>query len=126
MRNTTVSLGETNYAVPHLNLGEIEEIGEVFENQTAGLKRAYALLEIILRRASPAVENVRMIEASPEELGVAINKALQFSGLQIETKGEPVPNASAPGEPAPGETSGSHSTDGSKPTAATHRHKSEH
>jgi hypothetical protein len=95
MKTETLSLGGREYKVRHLNLGEIEEIENLFaDDKIVGLKRSYMLLAIILRRASPDVADVRTIEASPVELNAAISRALIFSGLKSAEDADP--NALAP------------------------------
>lgn len=96
MRNRiTIRLGAHDYSVPHLNLGEIEEVHEALADETLSpLKRSYALLAIAFKRAEPELGDVRAVEASPIEVRAAIDSVLKHSGLQATEGADP--NASAP------------------------------
>jgi hypothetical protein len=98
MKTVTIKLGERSYKVPHLNLGQVDDIDELMANgELKRLKRSYAVLAVVLQRADPKVEDVRSLEASPEEVNAAIKTALEFSGIKPAEGSDPNSSAPAPG-----------------------------
>lgn len=95
MRSVKVKLGEIEYEVPHLTLGQIEELSEAWDEATSEVakaenaialgrvifKRAFRVGEIIMRRATPKIEDFRLLECTPADLRVANDEVLAFCGL---------------------------------------------
>src|SRR5437764_1064134 len=92
-----ITLGDSKYMVPRLNIGQLERVTELFS--AGGSKVAFAILRIALERAEPAVPDVGVIEATTEEVRLGMRAILVMSGLSDENK-EP-PGGAPAGETAP-------------------------
>lgn len=88
-----VTLGTEKYDVPKMNIGQIEDMSGL---DRADPKWVFKALEILLRRAKPAVEDVRDIEAEPDQMGEAITKIMTGSGYKLQ---DDRPNPTAPDRP---------------------------
>jgi hypothetical protein len=94
-----VALGEDNYQVPKLKLGQQREWIALWSEQPKEgepatlfyLRRGKSAAEIILRRAMPPVGDLDELECTLDELNAALNKILVFTGLQVEAVGEAAP-----------------------------------
>lgn len=91
-RTIKVMLGEVEYEVPRLNLGEVEEYVELLlaERPKIELKFGIQIAEIAFRRAKPDIPDIRKIECSPKQLADATDEVFLFCGL--------ITKAPAPGE----------------------------
>lgn len=93
-KTINITLGESSYAVPHLNMGQIEELSEIYEepdyaSSARKFKTTKRIATLLLRRAEPKIEDFSTIECTTEELAVAIRSILAASGLQTgATPGE--------------------------------------
>jgi hypothetical protein len=104
-KTVTVTLGETNYEVPRLNTGQLEDLADRWEAtddkgsplDDKGLRlKGRALMSwtldttfICLRRASPPIADVRDLECGVDELREAMTKVLAISGMKkAEATGE--------------------------------------
>lgn len=84
-KTVKVTLGGIDYQVPRLNVGQLEDMMAAVEG--AGM-RHFDGLRIAMRRATPVIEDLSLIEASPSELGVALNAITGFSGVVLAKSGE--------------------------------------
>ena len=90
-----VTLGSEKYDVPKMNIGQIEDMSEL---DRADPKWIFKALEILLRRAKPSVEDIREIEAEPEQMSEAITKIMSGSGYKLQSEKDR-PNPTAPDRP---------------------------
>lgn len=74
-----VKLGETDYHVPKMNIGQIEDMAELDK----GGKWTFLALAILMRRATPGIEDIREIEAAPDQVRVAIETIMRGSGYEL-------------------------------------------
>lgn len=88
-----INLGGTEYDVPKLNIGQLEQMTEAFNLPAA--KRPFAVLRIALKRAIPAIEDVNALEVTNGEIADAVTQIFEASGFK---KAED-PNGAAPGQP---------------------------
>jgi hypothetical protein len=96
MKSISITLGEHQFAVPKLNIGQIERVGDMFADLPGG-KVPYAVLKLALERADPPKkpDEVEALECRLDEIGKAVDAILVFSGFK-EAAG---PNAAAPEAP---------------------------
>ena len=96
---TRISIGNSSFPFRPLTLGQIEAIipivGQIEEARTTNMpshiiSMALDLIHVALLRLSPSLtkEELRDIEASPNELMQAVTEILKESGLQSEAPGE--------------------------------------
>jgi hypothetical protein len=93
-RFVDVSLGETRYRVPSLNLGEQRDLNKLVTEYLAQedkgshqtLIHNQAVGKLVLTRATPTIENFDQLECSPDELLVAIGQVLELTGLTAAGK----------------------------------------
>lgn len=86
-----VTLGDVAYQVPKLNIGQIEDL----QSLDAEPKRwTFAALAIVMRRAAPAIPDIREVEADPAQIRVAVETVMAASGYRTSS-----PNAAAPDQP---------------------------
>ena len=98
-----IALGGISYEIPRLNLGQMEDLAEVWAEvvekpespetptlesaRAAGaynlkmLRRAFAVADVVLRRAVPEIKAARDLECAPSELRIATDAILVFSDL---------------------------------------------
>lgn len=74
-KTVTVTLAGTEYLVPKMNVGQLEEM-------TDSRGRSFDILRIALRRAEPKVADVNAIEADPAEISAAVKAILECAGLR--------------------------------------------
>ena len=81
MAAAKVSLGGVEYAVPPLNIGQIERLAEAFQGSAA--RAPFEVIRIALVRASPAVGSggVDAIEATIDEIRAAAEAIMAASGF---------------------------------------------
>lgn len=100
-KSVTVILAGDPYEVPHLNIGQLQEI-------TESDGKSFAVLRIAMRRAKPKIVDLDAIEAEPDEVAAAVKGILIASGL----KGPNPKNGEGPAkEPASTGLSGETSSD---------------
>ena len=102
-KTTKIMLGGTEYEVPRLNIGQIEEMSEL--DTAAPFKRTLGTIRIALQRATPPIGPFQEIETTAEEIGTAYAKLMIAAGLAKEAGKEDGegPNAQAPKHKARGE-----------------------
>lgn len=83
-----VRLGETDYAVPKMNIGQIEDLSGL-DNKDP--KWPFRALAILMRRAHPKIEDVRDIEAEPDQMSEAIAEIMKGSGYKVQHPNRPAP-----------------------------------
>jgi hypothetical protein len=90
MATAKITLGETEFTIHPLTIGEIEDV-------TDGTGKAgYKALEFAMRRAEPAVVDFRSLTATPKQIGEAIRAVFNLSGFEIpENPPEAVPPAAS-------------------------------
>ena len=101
MSSVFVTLGGADYAVPKMNVGQLEELAQAFE--LPGARRPFAILRIALKRAEPKIADIGVIEAGNDEIAAAVEAVLANSGFK-KPEEKKDPNAKAP-ETAPGDAS---------------------
>ena len=79
MASIKVTLGDQKYDVPKMNIGQIEDVAAL---DVAASKWTFLALEILMRRAIPKIEDIRDIEAEPEQVRDAIEKIMRGSGYK--------------------------------------------
>jgi hypothetical protein len=103
MRSTTIVLGDQDYSVPPLTLGQFEELMEAlprFEAASsaaakaegaekgpamrAALAASIDLLAVMASEAEPPIGDMRKIPAAPLQMRDAINAVLVANGLVKE------------------------------------------
>lgn len=88
-----ITLGDDEYEVPRLNIGQIEDLMDVQAEAAAGssastgdirpiYQRAKKISIIVLRRATPKIEDFDALECSHIDLRVATDAVLAFSGMK--------------------------------------------
>jgi hypothetical protein len=80
MKHLKVHLGETEYTIPELDIGQLEDVTAVFEGPLR--KVAYSTLAIALQRATPPVADIRALQARHDQVMHAANEILIFSGFK--------------------------------------------
>ncbi len=79
-----ITLGEVEFDVPRLNIGQIEEIAAI---TASGKSRPFDALRIAMTRATPACEDLSSVEASPLEISAAMEAILKASGVVLAKPG---------------------------------------
>jgi hypothetical protein len=93
-KTITVPLGGTDYTIPMLNLGQLEDAAVVLSGEPA--RASFGVLRIALSRATPKVEDVAALEIDADELKSAVEQILTLSGLSTKKKVPDIPNSEAP------------------------------
>jgi hypothetical protein len=86
----TVKLGDTEYSVPKLNIGQLREVSRIITGDRAEV--SFEVLGVALRRADPKVDDVNMIEAEVDEIGKAVTDILAFAGFKKEAADPNLPS----------------------------------
>lgn len=86
-----VTLGGTDYSVPKLNIGQLEEVTAAFD--MLPVRRPFAILRIAMRRATPVIENWDEVEPGNDEVAAAVSAILANSGFQKADPSGPNPEA---------------------------------
>lgn len=85
-----ITLGETEHTVRRLTIGELEEVIDVFQTVAPHLI-AMRVLAIGLRRADPPVPNVKVVEATLDQVRDGSNAILELAGLNQKDPNPPQP-----------------------------------
>lgn len=101
-KTVKVILGGTEYTVPRLNIGELEELTEIVTS-TPAHRLAFHVLGIALRRANPQPpEDIKTIETDGPEIAEALSKIMVLAGMKDPDSENPPQPPAAPGaNPAP-------------------------
>ena len=91
----TVTLGETTHEVPKMNIGQIEDLQAL---DVPPSKWTFAAIVIIMRRATPKIDNMRDVEAEPQQLRAAIEQVMANSGYKVPDPNAPAPDPAMPGQ----------------------------
>jgi hypothetical protein len=94
MSSVKVTLGGVDYDVPKMNIGQLEEVTVAFDLPPA--RRPFAILKIAMKRAQPAIPDFGAIEASNDEIAMAVRAILFNSGFEGAKKETSAPNPDAP------------------------------
>ncbi len=92
-----VKLGDREFDVPRFNIGQIEELAEIWEAPNPR-KHPYAILRLALSRCGLSADEVSKLDIEVDDLSRAVRAILKHSGFA--TKDDP-PNADPP-VPQPG------------------------
>lgn len=84
-KTVKITLGDHEFEVPRLNVGQIEEM---MESVSSGKMRAFDGLRIALRRATPLCEDLSLIECTPAELIKGLNEITAISGVVLAKPGK--------------------------------------
>lgn len=96
MPSITVTLGDTEFTVPPLNIGQLEQVTEALTGPP--VRATFAILRIALTRATPLVAP-QTIEATRDQVAAAVDAILKNSGFKAEPKADD-PNGEPPAEGA--------------------------
>lgn len=88
-KSVKVTLAETEYDVPMLNVGQLELVTDALAGPA--MRATFAILKIALKRATPAVPTPDEIEATRDEVATAVDAILVLAGFK---------EAKHPNEPA--------------------------
>ena len=91
-----VKLGDAEYEVPKLNIGQLEDIQAL--GDLPPTKWSFAAIAILMRRAKPVITEIREVECEPAQMSEAIQQVMRHSGYKV-----PDPNVKAPGH-SPGKS----------------------
>jgi hypothetical protein len=91
-KTIVVKLGDTEYSVPKLNIGQLREVQKIILNDDRTVV-GFAILGVALRRADPKVEDIDTVEADVDDISKAVSEILIFAGLK---KDDPTPNLPGP------------------------------
>jgi hypothetical protein len=80
MSSIKVTLGDKEYDVPKMNIGQIEDMTEL---DASAAKWTFLALTILMRRANPPIGDIRDIEAEPGHVREAIEKIMRGSGYNL-------------------------------------------
>ena len=91
MPSIKITLGNTEYDVPPMNVGQIEDVSAL-DAAANNKKWTYQAFAIVIRRAVPEIKEPREVEATPAQLRECIEKIMRNSGWDIpESKNGPAP-----------------------------------
>lgn len=93
MKTVTVMLGETEYKLHALTVGEIEEIADIMGGDLNKARVPFAILRIAMRRADPLCEDVNSLVATPKQIGEAVGAVMSASGLEQSGEAPPATGA---------------------------------
>lgn len=81
-KTATIRLGETDYRIRSLNIGEIEELG-VLLDQTPKARQPFAIVRQALAVAEPPVdaEAFKRLDATLRQVQTAVGVIMELSGL---------------------------------------------
>lgn len=94
MSSIKVKLGGSDYDVPKMNIGQLEDVTVAFDLPPA--RRAFAILKIALKRAIPKIDDLGALEADNDEIASAVTDILANSGFKKAE--DPNPQAPAAGQ----------------------------
>lgn len=98
-KTAKITLGEREYEIRALNIGELERVTELFDEGVDPRKAAFSILRIGMERAVPQPEGgINAIEATSREIASAVEAIMRISGM--EPPKENPTTASAPGQPS--------------------------
>ncbi len=80
-RTAKITLDDQDYTIHAFNIGEMERLSEIIGNGSSDAQKSWAILRLALERAEPKIEDVGMIEATPDQTRVALETINQLSGL---------------------------------------------
>lgn len=95
MKTVTVTLDDTDYVVPKLNIGQLERVTDVLGSARPG----YTILRIALERASPAIADVGAMEPGQDEISKAVREIMLLSGFDLDSSKDKPKNGDAPATP---------------------------
>jgi hypothetical protein len=96
MSTIKFKLGETEYEIPPLKLGQIKRIMLAPET---GAERVFAVMKIIVERVEPKIEDIEEVEATAKQLHDIVQRVLKASGMIDEKTVDraDLPNSQPPG-----------------------------
>lgn len=92
-----VTLGEVDYQVSKMNIGQIEDLQAL---DASSPRWSFQALAIMMKRSSPKVADVRELEAELPQIQSAIKAVMTQSGYYRPSD----PNPPAPDQPGQGAT----------------------
>lgn len=97
-RSAVLTLGESNFEVPALNIDQLERVTELYaaldvKDSRAVARLPFAIVKIALERATPKVDLATVQPASLDEVRAAMDKVTALSGLQQPDANPPAPKA---------------------------------
>lgn len=81
-RTIVVTLDETEFTIPRLNLDQLERCG-IAASELPQSRSGFAILKIALERATPKQVDPADFSPTPEQIGEAILKVMQLSGMKM-------------------------------------------
>ncbi len=94
VRTTTIKLDGVEYAVPALNIGQLERLSDAFELPAGRI--AYAVLRVALERAEPKVD-MEQVAPSVDEIREAFQAVAELSGFAMKKTNGSAENPTQPG-----------------------------
>jgi hypothetical protein len=82
MQTIEITLGGDKYRVPRFNLGQHKQLAAIFKGDPA--EASFSVLGLALARATPAVDDVMMLDATMGDIKTAVENILEFSGYRAE------------------------------------------
>lgn len=101
MERIRVQLGEIEYSVPRLNLGQQRRLLALSSRAAdkddidALVSRGLDIAKVIFERAEPTIADLEQIECSLAELRTATTAVQEFSGMMATEPGKAEPKAAA-------------------------------
>ena len=86
-KTAVITLGETDYTIPAFDIGELEDIAEVFATLPAH-KVPFETLRRALAHASPPVADPLRLEADAAQVLAAAGAIFDLNRLRAPPKGE--------------------------------------
>jgi hypothetical protein len=112
-RTIKITLGEQEYEVPRINIGQTEDLAEFWEKTDATgaavdaggeklrgkplIAHTLAIAAILLRRATPPIGDLRELECRVADVELAMMEILRFNRFLESARG----NGEAGASPAP-------------------------
>lgn len=87
-KTTVVTLDETDFTIPALNLDQLERAG-IAVTELGAQRAPFAILRIAMERAEPKMVDPEDFAPSPDQIGAAITKIMVLSGLQQPDQNPP-------------------------------------
>ena len=90
-KEAKVTLDGTEYTIPALNIGQLEDVSAIFGEAAPSSKSGIAILRIAMQRAEPKPD-MEKLAPTFAEVGEVVQAVLKLSGLQ-QPDANPQPEA---------------------------------
>jgi hypothetical protein len=91
-REISIVLDGETYRVPALNIGQLQEVGQILSSASNGAATSgsFEVLKVALRRVDPKPD-LETLCPTYDEVGAAVRSILAMSGLQKPDENPPQP-----------------------------------